>query len=119
MQPDDDLRLTRLESQVAYLLARLGIDPGTAAGDWSAAGPVTSDSFAGDGLDPMPRPGPLGGPVPSGAIPEQIADALQRGKKIVAIKIYREMTGLSLKDAKTQVDGWEIEMGLGAGRRRW
>jgi hypothetical protein len=119
MQPDDDQRLTRLEAQVEYLLAHLGIDPDTAAGDWSAAGPARSGALPGDFIDPMPRPGPLGGPVPVGVVPPQVADAIQRGKLIVAIKIYREMTGLPLKDAKAAVDAWASEMGMGARRARW
>lgn len=111
MQPDDDLRLTRLESQVAYLLARLGIDPATAAGDWSAEGPLNSGPLPGDFLDPIPRPGPVG-PLAAGEIPPQIADLLQRRKPIQAIKMYRELTGVSLKDAKTAVDGMARDMGI-------
>lgn len=112
MQPDDDQRLTRLESQVAYLLAHFGIDPDTAAGDWSAAGPpAMSGPMPGDFVDSFPRPGPVGG-LPAGVIPPEIADALQRRKPIQAIKIYREMTGLSLKDAKTAVEGMARDMGM-------
>jgi hypothetical protein len=119
MNPDDDLRISRLETQVAYLLAHLGIDPATAAGDWSAAGPMMSGPLPGDSFDAVPRPGPIGGPMPGGGIPPQVASAIQSGKLIVAIKIYREMTGLSLKDAKAQVDSWAGDMGVGTGRRRW
>jgi hypothetical protein len=111
MQPDDDLRMARLESQVAYLLAHLGIDQATAAGDWSAAGPPSSGPLPGDFLDPIPRSGPIG-PVAAGAIPPQIADALQRGKAIQAIKIYRELTGAGLRDAKTAVEGMARDMGI-------
>ena len=112
MQPDDDQRLTRLESQVAYLLAHLGIDPATAVGDWSAAGPLDSRPLPGDFIDPIPRPGPVGGPLPASAIPPQIADLIQRRKPIQAIKLYREMTGLGLKDAKDAVDGMARDMGI-------
>jgi hypothetical protein len=111
MHPDDDPRLTRLESQVAYLLAHLGIDPATAAGDWSAAGPPNSGPLPGDFLDPIPRSGPVG-PLAAGAIPPQIAVALQRGKPIQAIKIYRELTGAGLRDAKTAVEGMALDMGI-------
>jgi hypothetical protein len=110
MQPDDDVRLARLESQVAYLLARLGIDPATAAGDWSEAG--ASGPLPGEMFDGVPLPGPIAGPVPGGAIPPQLADAIQRGKLIQAIKIYREMTGVPLKDAKVAVEGIARDMGI-------
>ncbi len=36
----------------------------------------------------------------------QIENALQRGEKILAIKILREDTGLGLKDSKTVIDRW-------------
>src|SRR5271165_2766485 len=99
MRQEDYLRLARLESQVSYLLAHLGIDPETAAaGDWSAAGPIGSGPLPGDTFDPMPRPGPIAGPMPGADIPAALASALQRGKMIEAIKIYREMTGLGLKE---------------------
>lgn len=111
MQPDDDLRLTRLESQVAYLLAHLGIDPATAADDWSAAGSAGSGPLPGDSFDLIPRPGPIG-PLAGGEIPPQIADALQRRKPIQAIKIYRELTGVPLKAAKTAVEGMARDMGI-------
>jgi hypothetical protein len=109
---DDDVRLAKLESQVAYLLAYLGIDPATAGSDWSVAGPTASGPLPGDFFDPMPRPGPPAGPLPAGAIPPQVANAVQRGKLIQAIKIYREMTGLSLKDAKAAVEGMARDMGI-------
>lgn len=37
-------------------------------------------------------------------VSEQVADALRRGRKIEAIKRYREETGASLRDAKDAVD---------------
>ena len=40
----------------------------------------------------------------------QINDLLQRGSKIEAIKIYRESTGVGLKEAKDAVEA--IEAGL-------
>jgi Ribosomal protein L7/L12 C-terminal domain len=112
MGPEDDLRLARLESQVAYLLAHLGIDPDTAAGDWTAAGPTGSDPLAGDTFNPMPRQGPVAGPPVGSEIPPQLADALMRGKLIDAIKIYRSMTGLGLKEAKAAVEGMARDMGM-------
>lgn len=35
----------------------------------------------------------------------QIQDALRRGNKIEAIKIYRELTGVGLAEAKQAIDG--------------
>jgi len=118
MNSDDDLRISQLESQVAYLLAYLGIDPATAASDWSAAAPTMSGSPPGDTFNAMPRPGPIGGPMPGGGIPPPVANAIQSGKLIQAIKIYHEMSGMPLKDAKAQVDGWASQIGIGGGRRR-
>jgi ribosomal protein L7/L12 len=40
----------------------------------------------------------------------EIQDLLRRGRKIDAIKVYRERTGLGLKEAKDAVE--EIERGL-------
>jgi ribosomal protein L7/L12 len=71
MQPDDQERLARLESQVNYLLRYLGVDADAAADD---------------------------------AIPPQVAALIQQGKLIQAIKVYRRMTGLGLKEAKDAVD---------------
>ena len=38
------------------------------------------------------------------ALSPQIQDALRRGNKIEAIKIYREMTGVGLAEAKQAID---------------
>lgn len=45
--------------------------------------------------------------------PPQVTDALQRGEKIQAIKHYREATGVSLKQAKDDVE--EIQRRAGRG----
>lgn len=42
----------------------------------------------------------------------QIQDALRRGNKIEAIKIYRELTGVGLAEAKQVIDGIESRLGL-------
>ena len=42
----------------------------------------------------------------------KIQEALQRGNKIEAIKIYRELTGLGLAEAKQAVDQLESRLGL-------
>jgi len=44
-------------------------------------------------------------------LPPAFFDALQKGKKINAIKIYREATGVGLKEAKDYVDALEREQG--------
>lgn len=41
----------------------------------------------------------------------QIQDALRRGNKIEAIKIYREMTGVGLAEAKQAVEAYEARFG--------
>ena len=41
---------------------------------------------------------------PGHGISPAIIDALQRGNKITAIKIYREQTGVGLKEAKDYID---------------
>jgi ribosomal protein L7/L12 len=42
----------------------------------------------------------------------QIQEALRRGDKIEAIKIYRELTGVGLAEAKRAIDGMEARLGL-------
>jgi hypothetical protein len=62
---------------------------------------------------PQAPPGPAAQPVPVAGLvpgpadcPPAVMEAIQRGKLIVAIKIYRELTGLGLREAKAAVDGW-------------
>ena len=47
---------------------------------------------------------PLAGPVFSSGLPPLVIDALQRGEKIQAIRLMREITGVGLKEAKDLVD---------------
>lgn len=42
----------------------------------------------------------------------EIIDLLLAGKKIAAIKLYREKSGLGLKEAKEAVDGFEVEYNI-------
>jgi ribosomal protein L7/L12 len=70
-------RLVRLERMVDFLFQRMGIDPNEAL--------VFADSF---------------GPE----LPTSFHTALARGQTIEAIKIYRTVTGASLKEAKEAVD---------------
>ena len=41
----------------------------------------------------------------------QIREALRRGNKIEAIKIYRELTGVGLAEAKQAIDSLESRLG--------
>jgi hypothetical protein len=72
-------RMIRLERKVDFLFQRLGINPDEAL--------VIDDGF---GVGP--------------GLPASFQDALARGKTIEAIKIYREFTGVSLKEAKDAVE---------------
>ncbi|TMR18690.1 hypothetical protein ETD86_21135 [Nonomuraea turkmeniaca] len=42
-------------------------------------------------------------------LPPEFYEALRRGKKILAIKIYREQTGASLLEAKNTVDTMALQ----------
>jgi ribosomal protein L7/L12 len=75
MSQDD--RLVRLERKVDYLFQRMGIDP--------------SAAFALDGFGP------------GDGLPESFHEALALGKTLQAIKIYRDVTGAGLKEAKDAV----------------
>ena len=43
-------------------------------------------------------------------VPREVQDLLYEGKKISAIKLAREKTGLGLKEAKAKVEAAEAEM---------
>ncbi|NBE96168.1 hypothetical protein FE391_20020 [Nonomuraea sp. KC401] len=78
-------RVARLERQIAHLERHLGIDP------------ALIDSVDGDSR-----------------LPPDFYAAMRKGKKILAIKIYREATGASLMTAKKAVEEMERQ-GLGRG----
>jgi ribosomal protein L7/L12 len=92
--PSDAERIERLERQVQYLLRFAGVDPDAAASDFMAFG--------------------AGSPSPA-ASPEIVA-LVRSGKPIQAIKLYRQMTGAGLKEAKDAIDGLRADLGLA--RRR-
>jgi ribosomal protein L7/L12 len=75
-------RISELEDKLQFLYRRLNID-------YTAA---NTDS------DPVFSP--------------QIQEALRRGDKIEAIKIYRELTGVGLAEAKRAIDGIESKLGF-------
>jgi hypothetical protein len=114
MQPDDEERLARLECQVSYLLQHLGINADIAA-DGDAGFGYAATPLSGPPLSGPPLSGPLSGPpvpVTGMTIPPQLAAALQGGKMIEAIKIYRGITGMGLKEAKTAVEAMARDMGV-------
>jgi ribosomal protein L7/L12 len=106
MTPEDQLRLARLENQVGYLLRHLGISPEQAAGQAVSTFGSPADVF---GAPAVPGAPPVGGPMMSSgpgdpASYPEVVNAIQRGKVIEAIKIYRELTGLGLREAKQACD---------------
>lgn len=46
------------------------------------------------------------------ALDPQIQEALRRGNKIEAIKIYRELTGVGLAEAKQAIENFETRRGF-------
>ena len=61
---------------------------------------------------PPPLPGPIASPVPAPVVPpggslDAVHAALRSGNKILAIKHYREATGVGLKEAKDAVEALE------------
>jgi hypothetical protein len=110
MDPDYVARLARLEAQVSYLYQHLGMSEDAGTGPFGPADGAYGPADGGFGppvAGPVPGYG-LGGP----AIPPALAVALQRGRKIEAIKIYRQLTGAGLGEAKTAVEAMERELGL-------
>ncbi len=117
-------RLDALEAQVATLSGRLGV-PFTPAAPGAAFDPrlsTSTDPRATDTsfdpmsamLAPVPPPAPAPSPAPppastpaapqvAGMTPEVI-DLVHRGKKIHAIKLYRELTNTDLATAKKVID---------------
>ena len=81
---DDELqRLRTLETQVAYLYRHLGLDPANAV------------------------------PTAAGELAPEVVQALNSGRKIEAIKLHRERTGLGLAEAKDAVEEFERRYRLG------
>ncbi|MFP6848119.1 MAG: ribosomal protein L7/L12 [Pseudomonas sp.] len=48
------------------------------------------------------------------SLPPEVVAALQRGRKIEAIKLLRELKGLGLKEAKDAVDDFQAEQHPGS-----
>jgi ribosomal protein L7/L12 len=89
-------RIERLEYAVGMLWRHLGLDPDVLAGVQAAPPPI-ADAVP-PGYAAPARPG-------APALPAQFYDLVRQGKKIQAIKMYREATGAGLKQAKDFVDG--------------
>ena len=79
----DDPRIARLEAQVAFLFEHLGLSP-----DLSGGGALSSTDA-------------------------ELMRLINDGKKINAIKRYRELTGVGLKEAHDAVDELERRYSLG------
>jgi ribosomal protein L7/L12 len=75
MYADDSTRLARLERQVAFLYRHFGLDPALA------------DAFPG-----------------ASGLPPEFTEALRHNNLIAAIKIYRQVTGVGLAEAKDAVE---------------
>jgi hypothetical protein len=88
-------RIERLEYVVGVLCRHLDLDPDALLGAPAAGGPVMDAVPAG-----YPAPARPGAP----ALPEEFYALVRKGKKIQAIKMYRELTGVGLKEAKDFVD---------------
>ncbi len=87
-------RLTRLEEKLDRLLAALNV-------------PLTTTP-----LRPLIKSSLMSPSQPNTAdlANSEVGDFLRQRKKINAIKVYREQTGLGLKDSKDAVDALEAEM---------
>lgn len=49
---------------------------------------------------------------PIADVEREVGKLLERGEKLQAIKVYREQTGVGLKEAKEEVDAIETRLGL-------
>jgi ribosomal protein L7/L12 len=76
-------RLRTLEAQVAHLYRHLGVDSANAV------------------------------PSASGDLAPEVVQLLNNGRKIEAIKVHRERTGLGLAEAKDAVEAFERRYRLG------
>jgi ribosomal protein L7/L12 len=83
-------RIAALEARVAELERRLGAADADAT---SAAQEASGFGFASDG------------PPADATADPRIAELVGRGQKIEAIKLYRELTGAGLAEAKSAIDG--------------
>jgi len=110
-----NLRLQAIENQLAVLSQRAGV-PFTGQAqvidDPPRTGGVSFDPATGTvSFDPGPAAEPMGGPAGPYAdpravgIPPEVLMLARSGKKIQAIKLYRELTNADLRTAKNVIDG--------------
>ncbi len=97
MNDYDSERIEHLERKVDYLIRYLGIDPAHIIGGIAPPGPAFAvDLLPGVDVAPPSEVSDVG--------LDLVYDALRRRKPIEAIKIYRQLTGAGLADAKHAVD---------------
>ena len=108
LKPDERARLDRLERQVRYLLGHLGLSEDVGLGD----GGFSQGAFGGSaaGYAAAPVAGPLGASARSDLPPQLVAD-IRNGKLILAIRQYRQMTGVGLAEAKRAVEAIARDLG--------
>lgn len=94
------MRLAAIEEKLDLVLARMGLDGNASSGPAAPGTAVACKPGSAIEADP------------------QLIALVQAGKKIQAIKVYRQATGAGLRDAKDAVDALEQGMGGGNGRRR-
>jgi ribosomal protein L7/L12 len=84
-------RLALIEARLQQLFEHLDVKPRESAGGWWGG------SSEGEPIDPAQDP--------------EIQDLLAKGNEMQAIKRYREMTGLGLKESKEAIIRAGIELG--------
>lgn len=94
-------RIERLEYVVGVLCRHLELNPDLLLGTQATLPPI-ADAIPPGYPSPAPAPAPArpGGPV----LPPEFYALIQQNRKIQAIKMYRELTGVGLKEAKDFVD---------------
>ena len=97
-------RIERLEQQVAALYQHLGLNGHEEYMPPSPFLPPPPAPAGPQDFVPGDVPGSLPGQPTDPRLPPTFYEAVQQGKMINAIKIYREITGVGLKEAKDYVD---------------
>lgn len=98
-------RIERLEYQVAMLYRHLGLNGGEEfLPPPPFLPPPTVPGLPGEPQDSVPGGIPDFGAPRDPRLPRAFFEAIAEGKKIHAIKLYREATGVGLKEAKDYVD---------------
>jgi ribosomal protein L7/L12 len=104
-----DFRLARLERRVEGVAERVGLPPETAP---SAAANVLGATAPANVLARVrpAEPAPTASGQPASTVSAGVVELVAQGKKINAIKLYRQETGVGLKEAKEAVE--EVERGM-------